>query len=64
MPNLGMTELLLILGIIILLVGASRLPEIGKGLGQGIRGFRTALSDEEKPEQASSKSEVEEEAGG
>jgi sec-independent protein translocase protein TatA len=64
MPNLGMTELLLILGIIILLVGASRLPEIGKGLGQGIRGFRTALSEEEKAEQGSSQPEVEEEAGG
>ena len=64
MPNLGMTELLLILGIIILLVGASRLPEIGKGLGQGIRGFRTALSDEETAEQGSTQPEVKEDAGG
>ena len=46
MPNLGATELLIILGVVILIVGASRLPDMGRGLGQSIRGFRKALADD------------------
>jgi len=38
--NLGMTELLLILVILLLLFGARRLPELAKGLGQSIRAFK------------------------
>jgi len=49
MPNLGTTELLLILGIVILLFGASRLPAIGRGMGQSIRGFRKAMEDDSSP---------------
>jgi sec-independent protein translocase protein TatA len=50
MPNLGATELLIILGVVILIFGASRLPDIGRGLGQGIRGFRKALADDDSQE--------------
>jgi sec-independent protein translocase protein TatA len=45
-------HLLLILGIAILLFGPRKLPELGRGLGEGIRGFKSALSDhgQEPPE--------------
>ena len=47
--NFGVPELLIVLAIVLLLFGYSRLPQLGKGLGQGIRNFRTGLkgSDEE-----------------
>lgn len=38
--GLGVPELLVILFIIILIFGATRLPEIGRGLGKGIRNFK------------------------
>ena len=42
---LGVPELIVILLIIILIFGASRLPEIGRGLGKGIRNFKEATRD-------------------
>lgn len=45
MPNIGATELLIILLIIVVLFGASRLPQIGRGLGEGIRNFRRGVKD-------------------
>ena len=50
MPNFGPTELLIILGIVVLIFGASRLPEIGRGLGQSIHGFRKAMQDDDSRE--------------
>ena len=47
MPKLGMGELLVILIIVIVLFGASKLPQLGAGLGEGIRSFKKALSGEE-----------------
>ena len=43
-------QLLLVLLVIFLLFGASKLPELGKGLGEGIRNFKKALSEEDKKE--------------
>ncbi len=43
MGTLGWPEILLIALVIILLFGARKLPEIGKGLGEGIRSFRSAM---------------------
>ena len=43
MPNLGMSELLVIFLIVIVLFGASRLPAIGRGLGEGITNFKKGL---------------------
>ena len=43
--RLGTTELLIILGIILVIFGPSKLPEIGKSLGRGIREFKTATKD-------------------
>ncbi|RAK68366.1 Sec-independent protein translocase subunit TatA/TatB [Hymenobacter edaphi] len=47
--NFGTTEILLIVFIVILLFGAKRIPELFKGLGQGMREFKDA-SKEDKPE--------------
>jgi len=38
--GLGMQELLVILAIVMLLFGGKKLPELGKGLGKAIRGFK------------------------
>jgi sec-independent protein translocase protein TatA len=40
--GIGIPELLIILTIIILIFGANRLPEIGRGIGKGIRNFKDA----------------------
>ncbi len=53
MPTLP--ELLIILAIIFVLFGASRIPEAGKALGAGIRNFKKALSGELEEEENSKK---------
>lgn len=45
MFGLGMQELVIILVIALLVFGANKLPEIGRGLGRGIREFRKASSE-------------------
>jgi sec-independent protein translocase protein TatA len=45
MLGLGATELLIILVIVIVIFGATRLPQIGRGLGEGIKNFRGALKE-------------------
>jgi sec-independent protein translocase protein TatA len=44
-------HLLVIFGIALLVFGPKKLPELGKGIGEGIRGFRSAMKEqeEEKP---------------
>ena len=41
----GTTELIIILVIVIVIFGASRLPQIGKGLGEGIKNFRAGVKE-------------------
>lgn len=41
-------HLLVIFGIALLMFGPKKLPELGKGLGDGIRGFRSAMKDQPK----------------
>ncbi len=48
MGPIGIWELLIILFIIILIFGATRLPQIGGGIGKGIRNFKDAMKDEDK----------------
>lgn len=47
--RLGVPELLLILAIAVLIFGAGKLPQLGKGLGEGIRNFKEAIKDGDKP---------------
>jgi sec-independent protein translocase protein TatA len=47
-------HLLVIFGIALLVFGPKKLPELGKGIGDGIRGFKQAMNPEEEKKQASS----------
>jgi len=50
MFGLGMPELLIILVIVVIIFGASKLPQIGSGIGKGIRNFRKNIrGDDETP---------------
>jgi sec-independent protein translocase protein TatA len=43
MPRIGLSELLVILLILVVLFGATKIPQLGRGLGEGIRNFRKGL---------------------
>ncbi|MGB3400599.1 MAG: twin-arginine translocase TatA/TatE family subunit [Candidatus Deferrimicrobiaceae bacterium] len=45
MFGLGVPELIIILVIVVLLFGAGKLPQIGSGLGEGIRNFRKSMKE-------------------
>ena len=46
--GLGTPEVIVILGLAILLFGGKKLPEVAKGLGEGIKNFKNALKEENK----------------
>lgn len=46
LPSLGPAELIIVLVIVLILFGVGRLPEVGRGLGQGIREFRQNVRPE------------------
>jgi sec-independent protein translocase protein TatA len=48
MGNIGVTEILLIAVVALLLFGAGRIADIGKGLGQGIKNFKVGLKEAEE----------------
>ncbi|OXG03461.1 Sec-independent protein translocase subunit TatA/TatB [Flavobacterium araucananum] len=47
MGRLGLTEILVIVGIVILLFGGKKIPELMKGLGSGIKEFKNAAKDDQ-----------------
>jgi sec-independent protein translocase protein TatA len=47
--GLGFPEILVICGVAVLLFGSKKIPELAKGLGEGIKNFKTAVKEEEKP---------------
>jgi len=47
MPSLGVPELAIIFLIIIVLFGANKIQQIGKGLGEGIRNFKKGMNERE-----------------
>jgi len=53
--SLGVPELLLILLIVIIIFGAGKLPQLGKGIGEGIKNFRNALKGEGAPKDSVTK---------
>ena len=56
--GLGTTELLVILGIVVLLFGARRLPEIGAGMGKAIRNFKSGISGKDEIDVTPQKEEL------
>ncbi len=57
--GIGMSELLVVLVIVLIIFGAGKLPEIGKGLGKGIRNFKRASSGMDENEVSSKEQEKE-----
>jgi sec-independent protein translocase protein TatA len=62
MFGVGMPELLVILVIILIIFGAGKLPQIGEGLGKGIRNFRKATTKEPEEIDATAKKAEEKKA--
>ena len=61
MFGLGMQELIIVMIIVVVLFGATRLPELGKGIGQAIRNFKKGVSEPDEidvtPDKEKSKKE-------
>ena len=55
--SLGLPELLVILVIVIIIFGAGRLPQLGRGLGEGIQNFRSGIrgADDKKADEKKEK---------
>ena len=49
LAGLSGTELMVVLGVAVLLFGGKKIPEIAKGLGEGIKNFKHAIKTEEEP---------------
>jgi sec-independent protein translocase protein TatA len=47
MGSIGLPELIVILVIVIVIFGANRLPELGRGIGKGIKNFKEATKEDD-----------------
>jgi len=56
MGRIGLPELLIILLILVVLFGASKIPQLGRGLGEGIRNFKKGLRGGDEGSDASDSS--------
>ena len=59
MGRIGLSELLIILLILVVLFGATKIPQLGRGLGEGIRNFKKGITDDGEDKSAAKKSEDE-----
>jgi len=59
MGNFGATEIILILLVVVLLFGGRKIPELMKGIGQGLKDFKKASKVEDDPEKMNSESKEE-----
>jgi len=59
MGNFGLTEIILILLVVVLLFGGRKIPELMKGLGQGMREFKKASKVEDEPDKMSAEDKKE-----
>ncbi|MFQ5876258.1 MAG: twin-arginine translocase TatA/TatE family subunit [Acidobacteriota bacterium] len=50
MPNIGLSELILVFVILLLIFGGRKIPELARGLGAGIRNFKESLQGEAQDE--------------
>jgi sec-independent protein translocase protein TatA len=53
--SLGPTEILIIIAVFVLLFGAKKIPELAKGLGEGIRNFKSSVKTGEEPKETERK---------
>jgi sec-independent protein translocase protein TatA len=59
MPNIGPTELIVVLVIALLILGPKRLPSAGRSLGQGMREFKDSITGKDTPKEDASAAEPE-----
>ena len=56
--GIGLTEILIILAVLLLLFGATRLPQVGKSLGSSMRAFKRAVTGEDDQDPANSETDA------
>ena len=54
LKNIGSTELLIILVVLLLLFGSRKLPELGRGLGEAVREFKNIFKEDDQPKKKTS----------
>ncbi len=60
MGRLGLTEIILILLVVVLLFGGRKIPELMKGLGQGLKDFKKASKVDDEPDKMKAESKEDE----